>query len=243
MNPHGDKYPVHFQFPLFSRYHVADTDFLHLVFPQNLIHYRIPENFHIGKVFHPLLKHFCRPKFIPAVNQIYLLAGSGQENSVLHRHISAPYHCHHTVSKKSPVACSTIRNPHSSQFLFTGHPQFSMHCPGSRQYCFCPIFSFVRHNTEAFPCSAITGGNQFRSIFLIPVPILNPLHARYFRFQEFHPHAVRMLPEFHPQIISINPRHPQIIIHFISGEYLPSAHRAFFHHQCIQPSPFGIYRR
>ena len=184
-------------------------------------HYTVPANLHIGQRQHGILQRLCRPEAVPAVNQIYLFTGSGQENGILNRHVSAAYHRYRLTPEKSAVTGGAVGNAHSAQFLFPGHAQMAV---GS------------------------AGGYNNRPGLKIPfrcfhqLAILGILHAKHIRFHEFRLHFFRMLPELHPHVKTVDSGQPQIIVHLIGVEHLTSAHGIFLYYQRGKSGSSSVYR-
>ena len=153
------------------------------------------------------------------MNQIHLFAHSGKEDRILDGHIPASCHSSHAVAEKCPVAGSTVGHAHTGQFLLTRH-------------CQLPVAGAGRYNDSLRRIALLFAGYGKEAVCL--------LHAHHIVGHKLCSQLIRVFPELHSQIVSVDSRKSRIVIYLIRVEHLTAAGDLLFNDNGLQFRTFGI---
>ena len=156
------------------------------------------------------------------MNQIYLFTHSGKEDRILDGHISASGHGCHTVAEECSVAGGAVGYAHSGQLLFARDRQL-------------PVAGAGRDDDSPRRIAFLRAGYGQEAVRL--------LHTHHIIGHEFRAQFIRVLPELHAQVVSVDSRKPRIVIHLVGVEHLAAAGNLFFNDNGLQLRTLGVDRR
>src|SRR5690606_27437241 len=106
------------------RLHVADADAGDGLVPQDLLHYRVPDEADLGIGHGPVLHDLAGPELVPAMDYGNAPADVAQEQSLFHGGVAAAHHHHVPVSEEEAVAggAAGYAAAHQPAFGFKAEP-------------------------------------------------------------------------------------------------------------------------